>query len=126
MNSSHLAIGTALLVVSLAVAEPKGAEATPPKPEKATKESPQKKAPPKKASPTVKPQPSRKDLALKEARSCDRDKNGKIEGLETMTLNNLYKSNPDSFLYLFDENGSHWLEDQEIAVINEAIKPHKK
>ena len=126
MNSSHLAIGTALLVVSLAVAEPKGAEATPPKPEKAAKESPQKKAPAKKASPTVKPQPSRKDLALKEARSCDRDKNGRIEGLEVMTLNNLFKSNPDSFLYLLDENGSHSLESEEIAAINLAIKPKKK
>jgi hypothetical protein len=43
-----------------------------------------------------------------------------------MTLNNVLKNNPDSFLYLFDEDGNHSLDSAEIAAINQLLKPKKK
>lgn len=116
MTSALLPVCVALLFACQAAAEP----TPPPKPPAA------KKAPAKKPKLPVKPQPSRKDLALEEVRACDRDQNGKIEGLETMTLDNVLKSNPDSFLYLFDEDGNHSLDSAEIAAINQLLKPKKK
>jgi hypothetical protein len=85
-----------------------------------------KKPSDKKATPVAKPQPTRRDLAIKEVRAADHDEDRKIDGLEIMTLNNILKSNPDSFLYLFDENGNKSLDSAEIAAINKAIKPKKK
>jgi hypothetical protein len=85
-----------------------------------------KKSTDKKSEPAPKPQPSRRDLALKEVRAADHDKDRNIDGLEIMTLNNILKSNPDTFLYLFDENGNKSFDSTEIAAINKAIKPKKK
>jgi len=116
MNPARLAVCIAIAIACQAAAQP----APPQNPQ------PPKKAPAKKPKPPVKPQPSRKDIALQEVRACDRDQNGKIEGLETMTLNNVLKNNPDSFLYLFDEDGNHSLDSTEIAAINQLLKPKKK
>jgi len=116
MNPAPLALCIATAIACQAAAE----SPLPPKP------PPAKKAPAKKPKPPAKPQPSRKDIALQEVRACDRDQNGKIEGLETMTLNNVLKNNPDSFLYLFDEDGNHSLDSTEIAAINQLLKPKKK
>ena len=116
MNPAPLA-----LCIVFAIASHAAAESPPPQ-----DPQPPKKAPAKKPKPPAKPQPSRKDIALQEVRACDRDQNGKIEGLETMTLNNVLKNNPDSFLYLFDEDGNHSLDSAEIAAINQLLKPKKK
>jgi hypothetical protein len=126
MTSARLATCILFTAVSIASGEPAPADSTKPKSTPKPQEPSAKKPVAKNTKPVVKPQPSRKDLAIKEVRACDRDKNGRIDGLEVMTLNNVLKTNPDSFLYLFDEDGSHSLDSAEIAAINELIKPKKK
>jgi hypothetical protein len=61
--------------------------------------------------------PTVKDLAISEARKCDADYNGRIEGTELSTLRAAYAKNAKSWLYLFDDNGNKILEDGEISKI---------
>src|SRR6187401_3373573 len=91
MKALQLAISLALAAIPLSAAEPSPGEPKP-APEQKPQEKGPKKFPGKKAHSTPKPPPSRKDLAVKEARSCDRDKDNQIDGLELMELNNLLKS----------------------------------
>ena len=58
-----------------------------------------------------------KDLALKEAQKFDADHNGKINGSEVLELQSAFRSNPNSPLYLFDDNSNHELDEAEIAKI---------
>jgi hypothetical protein len=67
--------------------------------------------------------PSVKDLAISEARKCDKDFNGRIEGTELSPLRASYAKNPKSWLYLFDDNGNRMLEDSEISKIKFTPKP---
>jgi hypothetical protein len=127
MNSAYLATCVLIAILSIASAEPTPGDAAKPKSTPAPQAAPgTKPSAVKKPKAAPKPQPSRKDVALKEVRSCDRDNNSRIDGLEVMTLNNLLKSNPDSFLYLFDEDGNHSFDSTEIAAINKLLKPKKK
>jgi hypothetical protein len=94
-------------------------------------EAPKKPAPAKPAAkkptpkPRAKPVPSRKDMAIKEAASFDKNKDGKLDSLESMALNQAFKANPDSFLYLLDDNENKYLDAAEIAKIP-LPKPAKK
>ncbi len=83
-----------------------------------TDAKPQKKNP--------KPQPSVKDLALAEARGCDRNKDGNINGTEVEALRALWPSNPKSWLYLFDDNGNKFLDGSEIFKIQDSLNPKAK
>jgi hypothetical protein len=67
--------------------------------------------------------PTVKDLAISEARKCDADYNGRIEGTELSTLRAAYAKNPKSWLYIFDDNGNRTLEDSEISDIRFTPKP---
>jgi hypothetical protein len=86
-------------------------------------EAPKKPAPPKPAAkkptpkPRAKPVPSRKDMAIKEAASFDKNKDGKLDSLESMALNQHFKASPESFLYLLDENENKYLDAGEVAKI---------
>ncbi len=74
-------------------------------------------APPKK--PAVKPKPAVtvKDLALREAKACDANGDGRIEGPEVMKLRTARATHPKSYLYLFDDNSNGYLDDAEVARI---------
>ena len=61
--------------------------------------------------------PSVRDLAIEEARKCDMNHNGRIEGLEVKALNAAYAADPKSWLYIFDDNGDRILSDTEVAKI---------
>ena len=65
-----------------------------------------------------------KDLAIQEARACDKDHNNKIEGVEAFALRAAFK-NPKSYLYIFDDNSDHFLDDREIAKIPLGPPPAK-
>ena len=69
-----------------------------------------------------------KDLAIREAKACDANHNGRIEGTEVSVLRAAQAKNPKSYLYLFDENENHVLDDAEIAKIRlaPAKTPPKK
>ena len=58
-----------------------------------------------------------KDLALREAKTCDANRNGKIDASEMNTLRLTQSRNPKSYLYLFDANENKYLDDSEIAKI---------
>lgn len=58
-----------------------------------------------------------KDLALREAKACDANRNGRIDAPEMSTLRITQSRNPKSYLYLFDDNGNNYLDDSEIAKI---------
>ncbi len=92
MNSARISI----VVVALALAP--FAQAAKPKPQK-------------------KPAPSLtvKDLALREARACDTNHNGKIDANEMSLVRMAQAKNPDSRLYLFDTNDNHYLDDSELG-----------
>ncbi len=64
-----------------------------------------------------------KDLALREARTCDTNRNDKIDAQEMTQLRLAQSKNPKSYLYLFDNNGNNYLDDSEIAKIS--LKPEK-
>jgi len=96
---------------------------------------PEKKPAPKpgdksatKAKATPKPGPTMKDLAIREARKFDTDYNGQINGTEVIGLQAEYRKNPDSRLYMFDDNSDHSLDSAEIAKIKfkPAKRPEKK
>ena len=57
------------------------------------------------------------DLALREAKACDANHNGKIDASEMSQLRLAQSKNPKSYLYLFDDNGNQYLDDSEIAKI---------
>jgi hypothetical protein len=71
-----------------------------------------------------------KDLAIPEAKACDANHNGRIDGPEVSELRTAQSKNPKSYLYLFDANGDHILDDAEIAKIKlappKAAPPKKK
>jgi hypothetical protein len=69
------------------------------------------------AKPRAAPVPSRKDMAIKEAATYDKDKDGKFSSLEGMALNQAFKANPDSFFYLLDENENKYLDSAELAKV---------
>jgi hypothetical protein len=58
-----------------------------------------------------------KDLAIREARACDSNRNGKIDPSEMMAIRTAWTKNPKSYLYLFDSNDNRYLEDAELATI---------
>jgi hypothetical protein len=68
--------------------------------------------------PAPPPSKSVKDLAIDEARKCDANHNGRIDGSEMMAVRDAWKSNPNSYLYLFDDNGNKYLDDSEISKID--------
>ncbi len=77
-------------------------------------------APPKGKKPApqkVPPSVTVKDLALREAKKCDANHNGKIDASEMTALRMAQSKNPKSYLYLFDDNGNKYLDDSEIAKI---------
>jgi hypothetical protein len=77
-----------------------------------------------KSKPAYKPQPSMKDLAIAEARKFDTDYNGQINGIEVIQLQAEFRNNPNSRLYMFDDNSNHVLDSDEIAKIK--FTPAKK
>jgi hypothetical protein len=79
---------------------------------------------PAKSKATPKPQPSMKDLAIAEARKFDTDYNGQINGIEVIQLQAEFRNNPNSRLYMFDDNSNHILDNDEIAKIK--FTPAKK
>jgi hypothetical protein len=79
---------------------------------------------PTKPKATPKPQPSMKDLAIAEARKFDTDYNGQINGIEVIQLQAEFRNNPNSRLYMFDDNSNHILDNDEIAKIK--FPPAKK
>src|SRR4029434_1810890 len=81
-----------------------------PKPASKPKSSSKSKA-------AYKPQPSMKDLAIAEARKFDTDYNGQINGIEVIQLQAEFRNNPNSRLYMFDDNSNHVLDSDEIAKI---------
>ena len=88
-----------------------------------------KKTAPKKVPPSL----TVKDLALREAKACDANHNGKIDAAEMTALRMAQSKNPKSYLYLFDDNGNKYLDDSEIAKIQIgpakpplAHQPHEK
>ena len=90
----------------------------------AAEAKPKPPAPPKKPAPAL----TVKDLANREARKCDANFNGRIDGPEVSQLRTAQSKNPKSYLYLFDDNGNHVLDDAEIAKIKfkPAAAPKKK
>jgi hypothetical protein len=77
-----------------------------------------------KSKTAYKPQPSMKDLAIAEARKFDTDYNGQINGTEVIQLQAEFRNNPNSRLYMFDDNSNHVLDSDEIAKIK--FTPAKK
>jgi hypothetical protein len=63
------------------------------------------------------------ELALAEVREFDVNHDGKITGLEEMSLRKAFVSNPKSWLYIYDENGNKVLDTDEIAKINSILTP---
>ena len=86
--------------------------AAPPKP---------KNAPPKEPAPSL----TVKDLALREARTCDANHNGKIDASEMSSVRAAQAKNPKSYLYLFDLNDNHYLDDSELSKIPLGPPPPK-
>lgn len=72
-----------------------------------------KKSAPKKFTPPL----TVKDLAIREAKTCDANHNGKIDAPEMSALRMAQSKNPKSYLYLFDANENKYLDDSEIAKI---------
>ena len=72
--------------------------------------------------PAKKPAPvpesvSVKDLAIREARKCDANHNGRIDASEMSSVRQAWKTNPKSYLYLFDDNSNQYLEDSELSKV---------
>jgi hypothetical protein len=94
-----------------------------PKPAAKPAAKPASKSAPKKSA-AYKPQPTMKDLAIAEARKFDTDYNGQINGTEVIQLQAEFRNNPNSRLYMFDDNSNHVLDSTEIAKIK--FPPAKK
>ena len=58
-----------------------------------------------------------KDLAIREAKACDINHNGKIDGNEMAGVRAAQAKNPKSYLYLFDLNDNRYLDDSELSKI---------
>ena len=101
---NHLPMNTRIIALTACVALGASAFAAPPKP---------KKAPPEKVPPSL----TVKDLALREARKCDANHNGKIDAMEMSAVRAAQAKNPKSYLYLFDDNGNKYLDDSELSKI---------
>ena len=110
-----------VLVPTLAFPAAPPAGATPKPAPKPAPKPPAKKP----AKPRAQPVPSRKDMAIKEVATYDKDKDGKISNLEAMSLNQAFRANPDSFFYLLDENENKYLDSAELAKVP-LPKPAKK
>ena len=82
---------------------------------------PKKPAPPKAPAPSL----TVKDLALREAKACDANRNGKIDAPEMSQVRASQAKNPKSFLYLFDDNGNKYLDDSELSKIRFSPAPPK-
>lgn len=61
-----------------------------------------------------------KDLALREAMTCDANHNGRIDASEMSQVRIAQSKNPKSYLYLFDLNENKYLEDSELSKIKGA------
>jgi hypothetical protein len=109
-------LATASIAIAAALTPKPGAKPTP-KPAAKSAQKP-------KANATPKPQPTMKDLAIAEARKFDTDYNGQINGTEVIALQAEFRKNPESRLYMFDDNSNHTLDSDEIAKIK--FKPKKK
>ena len=81
-------------------------------------------APPKKLPPAV----TVKDLAMREAKTCDANHNGRIDAAEFSLVRMAQSKNPKSYLYLFDDNGNKYLDDAELGQIKfgDGAKKKKK
>lgn len=80
------------------------------------------KPPPKKVPPSV----TVKDLALREAKACDVNHNGRIDASEMTSLRMAQSKNPKSYLYLFDANENKYLDDSELSKLRFAPGAKKK
>jgi len=80
-----------------------------------------KKKTPTKVAPTV----TVKDLAIGEARKCDTNHNGRIDSAEMMDVRQAWKTNPNSYLYLFDDNSNKYLDDSELSKIDLGANSNK-
>ena len=68
---------------------------------------------PKKIPPVV----TVKDLALREAKACDVNQNGRIDASEFSQVRLAQSKKPDGYLYLFDLNENKYLDDSELSKI---------
>ena len=83
-------------------------------------------AKPKKKTPAkVAPSVTVKDLAIGEARKCDTNHNGRIDPAEMMDVRQAWKTNPNSYLYLFDDNSNKYLDDSELSKIDLGANSNK-
>ena len=83
-------------------------------------------AKPKKKTPAkVAPSVTVKDLAIAEARKCDANHNGRIDASEMMDVRQAWKTNPKSYLYLFDDNSNKYLDDSELSRIDLGANSNK-
>jgi hypothetical protein len=122
MKSAPFYLLMAFAASALAADPAKPEVKPPPKPEGKPAPKPPAKpaakpAPKPAPKPVAKPQPSVKDLAMAEAKKCDLNGNGRIEGSEVSMVRGAFAKDPNSWLYLFDENGDKTLADPEIAKI---------
>ena len=108
----HLLMNTRILALTACLTFSASSFAAPPKP---------KKAPPKKPAPSL----TVKDLALREAKTCDANHNGKIDAPEMSQVRAAQAKNPKSYLYLFDDNGNKYLDDSELSKIQIGPAPGK-
>ncbi len=76
---------------------------------------------PKKVAPSL----TVKDLALREAKACDANHNGKIDASEMSAVRAAQAKNPKSYLYLFDDNSNKYLDDSELSKIQFSPAPAK-
>ena len=58
-----------------------------------------------------------KDLALREAKACDVNHNGRIDAAEFSQVRLAQSKKSDSYLYLFDLNENKYLDDSELSKI---------
>ena len=68
---------------------------------------------PKKIPPVV----TVKNLAVREARACDVNRNGRIDAAEFSQVRLAQSKNPNGYLYLFDLNENKYLDDSELSKI---------
>lgn len=58
-----------------------------------------------------------KDLALREAKVCDLNHNGRIDAAEFSQVRLAQSKKPNGYLYLFDLNENKYLDDSELSKI---------
>jgi hypothetical protein len=101
-------------------------KATPaPAPKKPVAPAPKPKPKLATSKPVAKPAPSKGDIALAAARKCDTNKSGSLSGEELTGLRAAFRD-PKNFLDLYDENGSGFLDDQEISKLNAKLRELKE